>query len=186
VVGDNWAQWLWERKTSSEQKSHHCFACQKCYKFSAGSAPVGILSLHLDMQSKSLPSLLSLMTHVLHFSYICYLLQSEVYLGEILLASRRRETQSLHLQCLISDTIGEFLLDKEICMNLPGEPPSVNIIAYLGEETQQCHVRNKLAPGGWLDWLTTTDIAENERTGPSIYPGSFASWSIIPSKGQVP
>lgn len=88
------------------------------------------------MQSKSLPSLLSLVTDVLHFSYICYLLQSEVYLGEILLESGRREPQSLHLQCLISGTIGEFLLDKEICMNLPWEPLSVNIIACLGEEMQ--------------------------------------------------
>lgn len=76
------------------------------------------------------------MTHVLHFSYICYLLQSEVYLGAILLESGRREPQSLHLQCFISGTIAEFLLDKEICVNLPGEPLSVNIIACLGEEMQ--------------------------------------------------
>lgn len=30
VAGDNKAQWSSEKKTSSEQKSHSCFACCRC------------------------------------------------------------------------------------------------------------------------------------------------------------
>jgi len=59
--------------------------------FSAQSMPLGVLLLHSDVLSKSLPLPLAPLAGVLYSSYICYLQVSCVYLGGFLLEVEEQE-----------------------------------------------------------------------------------------------
>lgn len=59
--------------------------------FSAQNMPVGMLLLHSNVHSKSVPSPLALLADVLYSSSICYLRISSTYLGGVLLEVEEEE-----------------------------------------------------------------------------------------------
>lgn len=63
--------------------------------FSAENMPVGMLLLHSDVHSKSLPSSFALLADVLYSSSICYLRISCTYLEGFLLEDKEEKVTKL-------------------------------------------------------------------------------------------